>query len=63
MSMTVEDVRANKKIQAESALASNEEDRAALVVHALWSIVEVLAEIRDVARFDAGLELEEEKDE
>ena len=47
MSMTVEDIRAIKKKQAESALASNEEDRAALVVHALWSIVEVLAEIRD----------------
>jgi len=58
MSMTVEDIRANKKLQAEAALEGNYRERRALQIHALWTIAEVLAEIRDVMRFEAGLELE-----
>jgi hypothetical protein len=39
-------------------LEGNYRERRALQIHALWTIAEVLAEIRDVMRFEAGLELE-----
>jgi len=58
ISMSVEDIRANKKLQSEAVLNVTYKERRAIQIHALWTIAEVLAEIRDVMRFEAGLEIE-----